>query len=167
MAQLDSLYEVLENLISLHKALYTLAVQKKEVLIKGEVDTLVQITHQEQKLIKGIETAEEKRIQLVQDLLKEKGMPLGEGTLSELIKLSTHAADKSKLTTCRNELTRIVSELRAANEENQQLLEQSLSFVNLSLELFTDHPEEDFFYKNPRTYQGGSHLNRPFINKKA
>lgn len=166
MAQLDSLYEVLENLIALHKALYTLAVQKKDVLIKGDVDALVQITHQEQKLIRAVEAAENKRMELVQELISTQGLTPKEATLSELIKSLNSAAAKTRLAQVREELLRIVSELREANELNQQLLEQSLSFVTMSLDLLTDSPEEDFFYKNP-VKGPNMPVNRSFINKKA
>jgi hypothetical protein len=69
------------------------------------------------------------------------------------------------LTSYREELIRIVSELRSANELNQQLLEQSLSFVNMSLDLLTDSPEDDFIYKKPTQSPMNSY--RSLINKKA
>jgi flagellar biosynthesis/type III secretory pathway chaperone len=166
MTKMDELYELLDNLIQLHKALYTLAMQKKDVLVKGQVDELVAITRQEQKLIKGITAAETARQNVVKGLTAEKGLSLQEGTLAEWIKLTTSAEEKTRLTSCRNELSRIVTELRDANELNQQLLEQSLSFVNLTLDLITDTPEDDFIYGNPAT-EGYRQANRTFFNKKA
>ncbi|EAO7496317.1 flagellar protein FlgN, partial [Salmonella enterica] len=55
---METLYDLLDNLIQLHRAMYTLASQKKDVLVKGEIDELVAITRQEQKLIKGVTAAE-------------------------------------------------------------------------------------------------------------
>ncbi|MGZ0051789.1 flagellar protein FlgN [Brevibacillus gelatini] len=163
---MDRLYDLLDNLIQLHKALYTLASQKKDVLVKGKVDELVSITRQEQKLIKGVTAAEAARQSLVQELTEKKGFALQEGTLAELIKLTTSAEEKTRLASYRNELVRIVTELREANELNQQLLEQSLSFVNMTLDLITDAPEDDFIYGHPNTdtYRQAS---RTFFNKKA
>ncbi|MFD2369396.1 flagellar protein FlgN [Brevibacillus sp. GCM10020057] len=163
---MEMLYELLDNLIQLHKALYTLATHKKEVLIKGKVDELVAITRQEQKLMKGITAAETARLNTVRELTNEKGFSLQEGTLAELIKLTTSAEEKTRLTDCRNELIRIVSELRDANELNQQLLKQSLSFVNMTLDLITDAPEDDFIYGHPSA-EGYRQANRTFFNKKA
>lgn len=166
MTKMKTLYDLLDNLIQLHKALYTLSAQKKDVLIKGNVDELVAITRHEQKLIKGITAAETARIDIVRELSAEKGFALQEGTLAELIKLTTSAEEKTRLTASRNELTRIVAELRGANELNQQLLEQSLSFVNLTLDLITDSPEDDFIYGNPAS-DSYRQANRTFFNKKA
>ncbi len=166
MTQLTSLYEILDNLINLHRALYTLAVQKKEVLIHNQIDELVNITQQEQKLIKAVGAAEAARLEAVQAVYAEKGVSLTEGSLSELIKLTTGAEEKARLTNYRNELIRIVSELREANELNQQLLEQSLSFVNMSLDLITDNPADDFIYSNP-AHDAYRNPNRNFFNKKA
>jgi flagellar biosynthesis/type III secretory pathway chaperone len=167
MTQLAALYDVLENLTNLHRALYTLAVEKKEVLIKGDLEALTRITQQEQKLVRAVEANESSRIELVRKLFAEKGASLSEGSLLELIKLWTGAEEKLRLTNYRNELIRIVSELRTANELNQQLLEQSLSFVNHSLDLLTYSPEEDFLYKKPTGYNGNNQASRSFINKKA
>ncbi|MGG4439865.1 flagellar protein FlgN [Brevibacillus fortis] len=163
---MNRLYDLLDNLIQLHKALYTLASHKKEVLLKGIVDELVAITRQEQKLIKGVTEAEAARQQVVKELTAQKGFALQEGTLAELIKLTTSAEEKMRLISCRNELSRIVTELRDANDLNQQLLEQSLSFVNMTLDLITDTPEDDFIYGKPTsdTYR---QANRTFFNKKA
>jgi flagellar biosynthesis/type III secretory pathway chaperone len=160
------LYEILDNLINLHRALYTLAMQKKDVLIKGDVDELMKITQQEQKLIKAVGAAEAARMETVKELFAEQGLSLSEGTLAELIKLTTVAEEKTRLTNYRNELLRIVSELRDANELNQQLLEQSLSFVNMTLDLLTDTPEQDFIYSKPTTNHNRS-TNRTFFNTRA
>lgn len=166
MTKMDILYDLLDNLIQLHKALYTLATQKKDVLVKGDVDGLVAITRQEQKLIKGATAAETARLDVVRELTAEKGFALQEGTLAELIKLTTSAEEKSRLTSCRNELSRIVTELRDANELNQQLLSHSLSFVNMTLDLITDTPEDDYIYGKPTT-DAYRQANRTFFNKKA
>lgn len=166
MTKMEMLYELLDNLIQLHKALYTLAVQKKDVLIKGNVDELVAITRQEQKLVKGITAAETARLSVVRELTAEKGFTLQDGTLAELIKLTISAEEKRRLTALRNELSRIVFELRDANELNQQLLRQSLSFVNMTLDLITDTPEDEFIYGNP-TSEGYRLASRTFFNKKA
>ncbi|MED4754658.1 flagellar protein FlgN [Brevibacillus choshinensis] len=166
MQDLSTLYELLDNLIRLHQALYTLAVQKKEILIKGKMDELIAVTRQEQKIIKGIDAVEQTRLQLVKQISVEKNVPLQEGSLSELIRLSTNAQEKVCLSTYRNELIRIVSELRDANELNQQLLEQSLSFVNLQLDMLMDRPEEDYIYKKPMNSKAGI-SSRTFINNKA
>lgn len=166
MTKMEMLYELLDNLIQLHKAMYTLSTHKKDVLIKGNVDELVAITRQEQKLIKGVTAAETARLNVVRELTAEKGLTLQEGTLAELIKLTTSAEEKTRLTARRNELNRIVFELRDANELNQQLLKQSLSFVNMTLDLITDTPEDDFIYGNPSS-EGYRQANRTFFNKKA
>ncbi|MCM3079649.1 flagellar protein FlgN [Brevibacillus invocatus] len=165
MTKMETLYDLLDNLIQLHKAMFTLAEQKKKVLINGEIDELVAITRREQQLIKGVTAAEAARQSVVRELSGEKGLTLQEGTLAELIKLTTSAEEKQRLSSYREELTRIVGELRDANELNQQLLKQSLSFVNMTLDLITDTPEDDYIYGRPT--HDIKQANRNFFNKKA
>ncbi|NGQ95628.1 flagellar protein FlgN [Brevibacillus sp. SYP-B805] len=164
---MTDLYETLDNLIHLHQALYTLAAEKKPVLIRGDADALTQITHQEQKLIKAVQTAENTRMELVRELMAERGVTLREGTISELIQSLTSAEEKVRLARYRNDLLEIVTRLRDANDLNQQLLEQSLSFVQMSLDLLTDRPEEDYVYKHPKGLTGNPFAARSFINQKA
>ncbi|WP_139491157.1 flagellar protein FlgN [Brevibacillus dissolubilis] len=166
MSRLDELYEVLENLLKLHQALYTFATQKKEILIKGDVTALTAISQKEQKFIKAISAAEAKRIELIDQLFAERGLPVQNATLQDFIKSWTGAEEKQRLTHYRDELMRIVSQLRDANELNQQLLAQSLSFINYSLDFLTDTPEDDFIYRKPTGYGAGTYTNRSMINKK-
>lgn len=166
MQQMEELYQVLENLINLHKALFTLAAEKKEVLIKGDSDALLRITKQETKLIQAVEAAESARGDVMNRIAAAKGLSFSDQTLLGLIKAITSAEEKLRLKAYREELIRIVSQLREANELNQQLLAQSLSFINASLDLLTDTPEEDFIYKRPKGYGSGVQANRPIINKK-
>jgi len=167
MSRLTELYETLENLLNLHKALNTLANEKKPVLIRGDADGLTKLTHQEKKLIKAIETTEAIRMELVRQVMAEKGIALREGTITELIKSLTSAEEKQRLSHYRDELLRVVTALREANDLNQQLLEQSLSFVEMTLNLVTDSPEEDYVYKKPIIQMGNGHIARSYINKKA
>jgi flagellar biosynthesis/type III secretory pathway chaperone len=165
MTKMGTLYELLDNLTQLHKAMYTLAMQKKDVVVKGQIDELIAITRQEQQLIKGVAAAETARQAVVKELSVEKGFALQEGTLAELIKLTTSAEEKIRLTSYREELNRVVNELRDANELNQQLIEHSLSFVNMTLDLITDTPEDDYIYGKPTN--DIRQANRTFFNKKA
>ncbi len=167
MTEIAPLYDVLDQLLQQHQALCTLARQKKEVLIKNEIETLMEITKQESKLLKAVEQTEASRVELVKQLCAARGLSLESVTLQDLIKSTTSLEEKNRLAHYRQELIRIVSELRQANELNQQLLEQSLSFIQHNLDLLTAAPEDDYIYRNPAGYGGGTSANRSFINKKA
>ncbi|GAA4718659.1 flagellar protein FlgN [Brevibacillus fulvus] len=167
MSWLAELSPILDNLLRLHQALYTLAIEKRKVLLKNDIDTLNAITLQEQKLIKAIEAAEASRIERVEQLFKERNLPLSQRTLTDLIKSSTNNEEKTKLAAYREEMLRLIDDLRKENELNQQLLQQSLAFVNMSLDFFTDDPVEDFIYKKPVQSATNSTSNRSFINRKV
>lgn len=167
MTHAQALFDVLGRLKEMHRELYRLAMEKKDVLIHNDIDALQRITRQEQKWIKQVEEAEAERAAIVQSILKERGITLGEPTLSDLVQTVTDPAHKQKLQQEREELLGIVSELRQANQLNQQLLEQSLSFVQMSLDLLTGSPEDDYFYRNPSSQTASSQVSRPFFNHKA
>ena len=162
----QQLFAVLENTTKLHQALYTLANDKREVLVKNDITKLTELMKSEQQLLKAIQKLEAERQNLTTMLFQEKGVSVENGTLLDLIKLSTDIEIKEKLTGYRDELLRVIGQLQIANEANQQLLGHSLEYVELSLDLFTDRPEEDFIYQPPGN-QPSSQVNRSIINHKA
>ncbi len=167
MAHMKNLFASLEHLTQLHQTLYSLELEKKEALLRGDHEQITAISRQEQKLVREIELTEASRVENVQQICADRMLPLAEATLLDLIKLCTDAAEKLRLTAYRDELIGIVSELRKANELNQQLLEQSLSFINLTFDLISESQEDDFIYKKPVGNQVYANPNSAFLNKKA
>lgn len=167
MVDIKELYNVLDHLIDLHQSLYQLAEEKKTILLKNDVEALTALTQNERKLIAAIEAAETNRQEIVHQLLAQRGLVLADESISGLAKALTNIEDKTKLMRYREQLSEIIMKLRQRNEQNQKLLEQSLSFVHESLQLFTDAPEEDYIYKKPAGSVLPPQVNRSIINKKA
>ncbi|MCR8984021.1 flagellar protein FlgN [Brevibacillus laterosporus] len=167
MTHVNELFAVLDNLTELHQALYTLALEKREVLVKNDMQQLTDLIKKEQQLLKAVQRTELLRKDMTNTIFNEKGVTVTDGTLQDVIRLCTDVEMKNQLTQRREELLRVIGKLKEENEQNQQLLQYSLDFVNMSLDLFTDRPEEDFIYKNPGNQQIHSSMNRSIFNHKA
>ncbi|GIO01379.1 flagellar protein FlgN [Brevibacillus laterosporus] len=167
MTHVNELFAVLDNLTELHQALYTLALEKREVLVKNDMQQLTDLIKKEQQLLKAVQRTELLRKDMTNTIFNEKGVTVTDGTLQDVIRLCTDVEMKNHLTQRREELLRVIGKLKEENEQNQQLLQYSLDFVNMSLDLFTDRPEEDFIYKNPGNQQIHLSMNRSIFNHKA
>ena len=97
--------------------------------------------------------------------MKEKEYKTDEMTLSKCIE-QTSNEEKTTLENLKIELEEGVKRLKAQNELNQQLLEQSLQFVNLSLDMLL--PEIDAFnYDRPNHEQDITGEKRSIFDSKA
>ncbi|WP_409302839.1 flagellar protein FlgN [Peribacillus sp. SCS-155] len=137
----------LEMLIKLHKSLNSLAAKKTDIIKKGDTGALNQLLIDEQKHIKAIEMTERDRQTAVEAFLQNKGRAIGPATITTVIELSStsHAEDLDRL---KEELIEEAAQLKEQNQLNQQLVYQSLQFINLSLDMLRPQ-SQTFNYGKP------------------
>jgi flagellar biosynthesis/type III secretory pathway chaperone len=141
---------VLNQMSELHEQLYVLGTQKKDALIANDVDTITQITQKETRLMKQIAELDKLRSNAVVYFLQEKGLrPQTNMTMSDLLKVVFKAEEKQQLSDAQSRLLAVLEQLKEQNERNRQLIEQSLAFINYSLDLVTGG-DEDPVYHNPK-----------------
>lgn len=124
------LINILEKLVKLHKSLYVIAGNKTEVIKKGDIEPLQQIMKDEQAHIMSIQKLEAARQNTVKKLVPELLQP----SLADCMERLNQEEAKTVAETA-DQLKAIIMELKEANTLNQQLLQQSLQFVNVSLNL--------------------------------
>lgn len=141
----------MEELIRLHDSLLQLAKEKTGVLIHNQVEELNRIVHRENQLIKQIGEGDRRRVECVNLFLKEKGFrPDPSVTVSELNKLIVRAEDKETMRRLQADLLSKLKELKELSDLNRQLIEQSLLFIEHSLDLVLGPPENEVTYGNPQ-----------------
>ncbi len=82
-----------------------------------------------------------------ENFLMTKGEVTENATMTDIRKYATKD-EQQQLEQLQNELLNQVQNLKRQNELNQLLIEESLRFVNLSLDLMVPH-KEDISYKRP------------------
>ena len=144
----QTLVQALGKVLLLHKSLNQLAKQKTEILKTGDTDALSNLLKEEKKHIQAIQKFENERHQATREfLIKYKRADVTNPTLSDCIEIA-NLTEKQKLTQLKSELQVQIKALTDRNELNQQLLKQSLQFVNVSLDLLA--PEIDTYnYERP------------------
>lgn len=159
----------LERLIGLHRELARIAEEKKQVLIQGDMERLTRVLQTESQVYKQASAAEESRQRETASFLAAKGVrqtgKSGEWTVSDLIKLVFNAEEKRRLMKLQTELLGVIRELQEANELNRQLVEQSLAFVNNTLDFITESRQQEITYSHPGKQQAGTR--KGFFDQKA
>jgi flagellar biosynthesis/type III secretory pathway chaperone len=157
---LNTLIELLERLDEVHQQMLELAVSKKQAIMDNKVDGLIDILNRESKLMKLTGQLEEQRAQAAFAFLQGVGIRSNLSlNLTELSRLVFDPEDKSRLLDIQQKLSGTLQSLKEANELNQKLIEQSLTFIDYSLDLLVGRPNQDITYHHPSD-KGGS-ISRP------
>ncbi|TBL72991.1 flagellar protein FlgN [Paenibacillus thalictri] len=152
---LQAVFENMEKLIEAHQTLLDLGERKKQALIVNDIDQLTAAVNKEGRLIKQVTELDQQRIHAIGAFMLEKGYrPNPYVTISDLTKLIFKMDEKKALQTLQQTLLQTIERLKTLNELNRQLLEQSLTFVNYSLDLVLGPPEDEAVYQNPQQQQG-------------
>ncbi|GAW27660.1 flagellar protein FlgN [Carboxydocella sp. ULO1] len=130
---LQELTQVLAGQRDVYGRLLSLAREKQEALVRGDLPVIEQIVAQEEQLVVQVGKLEEARNQLVEALATELGLEDRQLTISKLLELG--AGDTSRLQGIAVELTHVLEDLGKVNEQNKQLLQQSLKYLDFTVNL--------------------------------
>lgn len=161
-----TMIEQLQQLLNCYEEMHALALEKKEVLTKHDVEQLSVIVNRESKLVKRISGHDRLCMEASMMFVKKQGFFIkGSLTVKQLSGFVTDAKAKQELLALHNELTGSIQKVQDINRLNQQLIQQALEYVNFSLELFSGYSEQDVVYSNPKRNKSGTALRGSFDAK--
>lgn len=129
---IEALFSVLKEETDHYTTLLDMADNKKDVIIKGDVPSLQEITKREQELAGHILCLEKQRKQTLEDICLVLGKEPQNITINSLIE-SLQGEDKIKLKELNEKLTGILIKLQEENESIKVLLRQSLEFIDFTV----------------------------------
>ncbi|UII55617.1 flagellar protein FlgN [Cytobacillus spongiae] len=152
----------LEKLTMLQKSLVNISMQKTEIIKSEDVEPLNQLIKNESKHIQVIKKIEADLIAISKEV---NGMEEDSPTITDLIHLA-EGDEQERLLALKQELEETIGALTKRNRLNQQLLEQSLQFIQVSMDLL--NPTIDSYnYEKPNQSSEYEELNRSIFNSKA
>lgn len=128
----EAIMETMSRLIYVHQDLNQLAVKKTEVIKDGEMEKLGILLQEEEALVFELKELETARSFRVRDFASHYEILAEDCTLLQLSKVLPPSEQKELLGS-RQQLLKEVADLKQQNRLNQELIEQSLQFVNVSL----------------------------------
>lgn len=135
---IEKLIKILKGEYEIYQQLYRLSEEKQQIIIDNEVDDLLDIIEEEQAKIKKIDTLEEQRIEILQQIAKENSFAEDELSFAKLMKIIPDQQDKSELKNIRQQILDLLEDIRDINETNANLIEESLKLNNYTLQLLTE-----------------------------
>lgn len=128
------LIHAINDLTATHKDLLGLSKQKTEALTNNKLDEFQALLLEEQKLIRQLEKQEKKRQEVVEVWNEEQEYSVDSLTITEILQRldgeEQKMAEDAAIT-----LTDTITELKRQEQLNKALLEESMKFVQLSMEL--------------------------------
>jgi flagellar biosynthesis/type III secretory pathway chaperone len=156
---MSDMIEILQKQLSLYERLLVCEEEKKPLILANEVVKLNVLTQKEKLLTAQADELETSRLLMTARHFKDLGFRKRSGVLSDLIKSVNHPEEKLRLMEMHDRLTAVLTRLKQINEENQALIQQSLDFVNFSISLMVEDPNEDVVYQHPMNQAYGKKRN--------
>lgn len=138
MLSVQQITESIEKLLTIHIALLDISKQKTEVVKTGATGELQPLLMKERRHIQALNDAEDSRQQAVRNWVSDKQLSPDETTISTIIERVSGDEERDRLAEITTELTNVITVLKQQEELNRMLIEQSLRFVDMSLDML--HP---------------------------
>ncbi|MFB5674716.1 flagellar protein FlgN [Paenibacillus terreus] len=157
----------MEQLIELHEELISVGHNKKQAIIDNDISALSRTLAQETRLLKKVSEAEERRIEGLNGFLREKGIRSQlKLNITEMTRLVFDPEEKQRLISVQERLSKVLHTLKELNSVNKELVEQSLAFIDYSLNLLVEKPEDNMLYQHPVKQRNDS-PSRSFFDTRA
>lgn len=153
----DELKEILNEELQIYKELSQITYEKTQTIIDNDTEFLDKTTRREEELILGITQWEKKREELLNSWGLDKNTPI-----SQIISNIT-VEDKKDLEEIKEELSKILEEIKERNELNNVLIRDSLEYLDFNINLLANA-------KDPGTYRKGnksSNINQSIFDRKV
>jgi len=131
---LKKLLSILQEELMVYRKILSLAEEKTDVIIKGNVEELEKITEMEMGFISKIEEIDIKRQEELENL---KLLGFNAENISDLLKF-TEEEDSELLKKTRDEMVSVIERIRERNRLNSELIMQSLEFINYYINLMVN-----------------------------
>ncbi|GGD92266.1 flagellar protein FlgN [Paenibacillus nasutitermitis] len=159
----EIIVETLDKQAQLYALLLETAKLKTPVLVKNDVEQLNAIIQKERKLLAEAEKLEQQRMQYSHSYFQSIGVIRYKGgKIIDIIRTITSPQEKEELTRIRGKLIDLLDELQKINKLNQELTVQSLEFIDYSIDLVIEDPNEAVTYQHPMNTGYGNQRNGYF-----
>lgn len=119
----------------LHDSLLSISEQKTIAIKKGDMEKLQPLLVKERKHVQALEQVETARLKDVEEWFKTNNLQPDDQTITAMIEHLEDSDQQRALANVTTVLTNSVTNLKRQEQLNQALIQQSLQFVELSLDM--------------------------------
>lgn len=133
---MENLIDVLDRECNEYEGLLDVSRRKTPIIVSGNLESLQNITDEEQALVSRIANLERRRTEVTADIATVLNKDVTKLTLTNLIDmLAARPAEQKELMKSHDRLQRTVRELKRVNEQNGALLRDALEMVEFEITL--------------------------------
>ena len=133
---MEELIRVLNSEEEKYKDLLELSKKKTPVIIEGDIQKLQKITDEEQKIVDEVSALEQNRLTVMGDIANVFNKDVESLKLSYLEEvLGKRPKEREDLTRVHDRLKATIGELMVINNQNRELIRQSLDMIDFNLSL--------------------------------
>ena len=134
---MEDFMDVLEKENVEYEQMTELSLEKRQIIIAGDVPALEEITGREQEITSNLKNLENKREQVVNDMAIVLSKEPQELTITNMIAfLNKQPEEQQKLQDIRKRLKDTLNKMADINTQNEVLLTQAMEMVEFDLTLF-------------------------------
>lgn len=160
----NKMISVLSSELELYQELLKLSQKKTDILVKGDVKLLDEITKIEQDMIMRMGKLEAKRGNIIKKIAETYKKDIKQINMSFLKQIMTQENIK-KLENLQEDMKHTLKQIDEKNRDNERLIKQALEYIDFSVDLLKDvgHTKSNY------SPDGKDSKNRAFhfIDKKA
>jgi flagellar biosynthesis/type III secretory pathway chaperone len=127
------LLEVLSEQTQRYEELLGLSQEKKEAIVKNDIEHLQKVTNLENIVVSQNQKLERKRVELTNDIADVMGKKAADLNLDKLLELLEGQAEHAQLVTIGQKMRDILNELSEINVLNASLIQNALEYIEYSL----------------------------------
>lgn len=132
---MQAVLNIMEALITEHERMLNISNEKTELMKAGKIDAFQKLLMQERKQTQAISQLENKRVQAVDALFQEMGIENTDKTVTVLLEQMEEGQQKREMEASVSRLIDYIVQIRDVEQLNKELIQQSMTFVQLSLEM--------------------------------
>lgn len=140
----------MEDLLALQQSLQQIGEQKRQAVLGNRIDELSMWVNRESRLIKQLAEKQAAWRKAVAHVLAQRGIhPDSSMTMTDIAGMIRPEEGRDDVLRLQEQLLGVIRRVKEDNERNRQLIEQSLEFVQYTLELAAGYREQDVIYERP------------------
>lgn len=149
---IEELTTTLQEEEIIYRNLIPIEEEKTKVIVSNDLESLAEVTRQEEVFIGEINVLEKKREEIVKNIAIVLGKDPGELTIKTIVDLLQGQKEQRDLAKVYDALTQTLNRAVSINERNKALIEQSLEMIEFNMNFY--HSLQNI---NSNTYNKGAY----------
>ena len=151
---INDLIDILRGQLQNYDELLVLSAEKRNVIIENNTQMLQKITQAENSIIGRNQRMENKRLEIIGNIANVLNYDANELTMSSLAELIKEQEEYGELVEVRDSLKETLESLKAENDRNAKLLESSIDFINLTINLMRSSENNESYHRQRKKLPG-------------